>query len=151
MKISYGKNVYGKEEINAVLDKLKKTMNFQVIEDAAQSFLSKSEDDIFAGTKYEIGCFSLSVTKLIHMVYGGFCVTNSDTLASKLYSIRNNGVRQDSNDFYLGSSEVPGLNLKPSDLHANIGLINLRNRSRIISSANRISIFLELFFGNNLT
>ena len=47
---------------NSKLHKLKKEMGFVIIEDAAQSFLSKNKT-IFCGTKYEIGCFSLSITK----------------------------------------------------------------------------------------
>ena len=38
MKISYGKNVYGKEEINAVLNKLNKTTHMG---DAVTSFENK--------------------------------------------------------------------------------------------------------------
>ena len=43
--ISYGKNVYGKEEINAVLDTLKKTTqmskNVEIFEKKISSFFSK--------------------------------------------------------------------------------------------------------------
>ena len=39
----------------------------------------------YVGTAYEVGCFSLGITKLVHMVYGGFCATNSDVIAKKLF------------------------------------------------------------------
>ena len=38
----------------------------------------------FFGTLFEVGCFSLSITKIVNMVYGGFCTTNSKTIANKL-------------------------------------------------------------------
>ena len=55
---------------------LKKKLKFKVIEDAAQAFLSsKTDENKPCGVKYEIGCFSLSIAKPIHMIYGGFCAT----------------------------------------------------------------------------
>ena len=110
---------------------LKKKYKFKVIEDSAQAFLSKSKKNILAGTKYEIGCFSLSITKIIHMVYGGFCSTNSNMIAKKLTQIRNNGVNETENNFFLSSLKIAGGNFKPSNLHASIGLINLKNKEYI--------------------
>lgn len=128
-----GEPVYNKE-----FNLLKKSFKFKVIEDAAQSFLVKNINKKFIGTNYEIGCFSLSITKIINMVYGGFCVTNSDNLAKKLFSIRNNGVNAEPENAKLELANRPGLNLKPSDLHSFIGLINLNNKKLILNKVKNI-------------
>jgi perosamine synthetase len=115
----------GQCSYNDEFDKLKKKLKFKVIEDAAQAFLSKTDENKSSGTKYEIGCFSLSIAKPIHMIYGGFCVTNSKKIADKLIAIRDNGVSARGSIQTL--SEMKGLNLRPSDLHAGIGLVNLKD------------------------
>ena len=111
----------GQPTYNKEFDKLKKKFKFFVIEDAAQAFLTINKNK-HCGTKYDIGCFSLSVAKPIHMAYGGFCVTNNSKIANKLIAIRNNGVFEGNEKL----SQSLGLNLKPSDLHAAIGIENLK-------------------------
>jgi dTDP-4-amino-4,6-dideoxygalactose transaminase len=111
----------GQSTYNNEFDRLKKKLKFFVIEDAAQAFLTVSQNK-HCGTKYDIGCFSLSVAKPIHMAYGGFCVTNNSKLADKLIAARNNGVFEGNEKL----SQTLGLNLKPSDLHAAIGIENLK-------------------------
>jgi perosamine synthetase len=132
----------GEPIFNKEFNTLKKKYKFKVIEDAAQSFLVKSENKRFTGTNFEIGCFSLSITKIINMVYGGFCVTNSNDLAKKLISIRNNGVNAKPENAKLELANRPGLNLKPSDLHSFIGLINLRHKNYILKKVRDI---LEMY------
>ena len=58
------------------------------------------------------------------MVYGGFCTTNSKKIYDKLIAIRNNGVNAEPENARLELASELGLNLKPSDLHASIGLVN---------------------------
>ena len=128
-----GENLNNKE-----FNKLKKRYGFMVIEDAAQSFLNKSLNNNYCGTGYEIGCFSLSITKIVNMVYGGFCCTNSNYLANKLKAIRNNGVNASPEMAREELAETYGLNFKPSDLHSYFGLQNLKNRNRIKKTVNQI-------------
>lgn len=129
----------GSPNYNKDFDKLKKRYKFKVIEDAAQSFLINSiEKKKYTGTVYEIGCFSLGITKLVHMVYGGFCATNSDDLAKKLFCIRNNGVSSMPDNYILQASSTTGLNFKPSDLHSNFGLENFKYKNSNLIQLNRI-------------
>ena len=129
----------GQPTYNEEFHKLKKKNKFLVIEDAAQSMLSKTNAGDACGTYYDIGCFSLGIAKAINMVYGGFCTTNSSKLAAKLVAIRNNGVPSQEWFLKLEMSLRLGLNLKPSDLHASIGLINLK-KNKIISK-NLLNIY----------
>ena len=137
-ELVYLVHLNGEPTYNEEFNKLKKLYGFSVIEDAAQSFFVKMKDNKFCGTKYEIGCFSLSISKLVNMVYGGFCTTNSDQLATQLISIRNNGVKgiPEFADMKLASSH--GLNLKPSNIHAKLGLINLHNINKKINVVSNI-------------
>ena len=52
----------GNSSFNKQFDTLKKKLKFKVIEDTAQAFMVKYKKK-FCGTFYDIGCFSLSITK----------------------------------------------------------------------------------------
>tara|TARA_B100001287_G_C22646300_1_gene512868 strand:+ start:506 stop:1591 length:1086 start_codon:yes stop_codon:yes gene_type:complete len=132
---------------NDKLNYYKKKYNFKIIEDAAQSFLTKDKKT-YCGTKYEIGCFSLGITKLINMVYGGFCATNSKVLYNRLYSIRNNGVNAIPENAKYELPTNVGLNLKPSNLHAAIGNLNLSNSKRILTQVKKIYMTYKKMLNN---
>tara|TARA_B100000214_G_scaffold375602_1_gene363202 strand:+ start:4066 stop:5076 length:1011 start_codon:yes stop_codon:yes gene_type:complete len=138
----------GQANFNEEFDNLKKKYNFFVIEDAAQALFSRSDKKILCGTKYDIGCFSLSITKPINMVYGGFCTTNSTKLYKKLIAIRNNGVNAEPENAKLELPTELGLNLKPSDLHSSIGLINLNSRAKRIKNLKKIFDFYKKNINN---
>ena len=112
-----GKSAYDRD----LFYKLKKKKIF-IIEDAAQSFLVKDFKNSYLGTSFDIGCFSLGITKMCNMVYGGFCATNNDKIYSDLKRIRNNG---EDNEYQITTS--PGGNFKPNDLNASVGMYSLKN------------------------
>ena len=125
-----GKSAYDKNLFN----KLKKKKIF-IIEDAAQSFLAKDFRNQYLGTSFDIGCFSLSYTKICNMVYGGFCTTNNNKISSTLKKIRNNGV---DNTFQVATTA--GGNFKPNDLNASVGIYSLKvcekNKKNLINIYN---------------
>lgn len=116
-----GKCAYEKKFLD-----LWKKKKFFVIEDAAQSFMVKDANNKFVGTQFNIGCFSLGITKICNMIYGGFCVTNNNKLAKELRKIRNNGV---DNEFQKPTGM--GGNFKPSDLHAVVGIKSINSFNKI--------------------
>ena len=119
----------GQPNYDEEFEKLKIKYKFKVIEDAAQAFLAADKKKKKWGTKFEIGCFSLSITKPMHMIYGGCCVTNDKNIYDKLYAIRNNGMF--AKDTFDHLSKTIGLNFKPSDIHASVGIENLKNSNKI--------------------
>ena len=127
----------GQPNYDKKFEQLRKKINFKVIEDAAQSFLVKYNNK-YCGTRYEIGCFSLGVTKLFHSAYGGFCCTNSTKLYERLVAIRNNGVGLDKIKSDLQLSSFNGLNFKISDILSMIAINNLKKKSFIISKSKQI-------------
>ena len=131
-------NLNGESYIDKEFINLKKKLRFTVIEDCAQSLFVKNNFNKISGLNSDISCFSLSITKLFNMVYGGFCATNNDLLARKMRMIRNNGVDSLPENAKLELAKIPGLNLKPNDLNASIGMININNRKKIISKSKLI-------------
>lgn len=123
-----GKSAYDKN----LFYKLKKKKTF-IIEDAAQSFLVKDFKNSYLGTSFDIGCFSLGITKTCNMVYGGFCTTNNNKIYKDLKRVRNNGV---DNEHQITTS--PGGNFKPNDLNASVGLYSLKNCEKNIKNLIKI-------------
>ena len=99
------------------IEKIARSYDLNVIEDAAQSLYSKNESG-FLGTQSKIGCFSLGMTKLISVGQGGVLVTNDKDIYEKIILIRNNGVADISKD----TSVRFGLNFKFNDILASIGI-----------------------------
>lgn len=99
----------------------------RVIEDAAQAFGSRNADG-FLGTQGDMGCFSLSVAKIIATGQGGFVVTSDPALHEKLIAIRTHGTRSvmDAEWTQLG------FNFRFTDILASIGLVQLdQMRARV--------------------
>jgi dTDP-4-amino-4,6-dideoxygalactose transaminase len=92
----------------------------RVIEDAAQAFGSRNADG-FLGTQGDMGCFSLSVAKIIATGQGGFVVTSDPALYETLVAIRTHGTRSvmDAEWTQLG------FNFRFTDILASIGLVQL--------------------------
>ena len=100
-----------------------------IIEDAAQAFMSKT-NNTFLGTIGDIGCFSLSMAKLISTGQGGFLVTKSLDLANKIKRIRTHGLDTVYNPSSWG---ILGGNFRYTDIQASIGRNQLKSLQHKIS------------------
>ena len=112
----------------AALNEVAKRNGLSVVEDAAQALCSRNQD-AYLGTQSDIGCFSLSVTKLISTGQGGFLVTKRDDLAVKLRAMRTHGTE---NVTEPGSWKLPGFNFRITDLQSSIGVTQLSTLSKRI-------------------
>jgi perosamine synthetase len=92
-----------------------------VVEDAAQAFASRNADG-FLGTQSRMGCFSLSVAKIIATGQGGYVVTKEADLARQLRLIRTHGVT----DLINTSWNCLGFNFRFTDILASIGIAQLK-------------------------
>jgi len=108
-----------------------KENNIKVIEDAAQALYSKNYKG-FLGTQSDVGCFSLSVAKLISTGQGGFLVTRDQSIAERIRAIRTHGLHDVQDVVRWGRQ---GFNFRMTDMQAAIGLVQL---SRIDEKANRV-------------
>ena len=103
------------KSINSIAD----AYDLFVVEDSAQAFLSCNDQGQKLGTLSDIGCFSLSMCKLISSGQGGFCVTKDADLANKLREIRTHGV---SSTFSASKWSQLGCNFRYNDILASIAL-----------------------------
>jgi len=111
-----GRAAYMKE-----INRIAKSHRLIVIEDAAQAFCSKNEDGML-GLQSSMGCFSLSVAKLISTGQGGFVVTKDEALYERLKAMRTHGV----SDLINVSYTQMGFNFRFTDIQASIGVIQLK-------------------------
>jgi perosamine synthetase len=103
------------------INRIARRYNLKVIEDAAQALGSKNSIG-FLGTQSDMGCFSLSVAKIISTGQGGFIATSSDSIYRKLIAIRTQGV----GDIINATWDQPGLNFRFTDILAAIGIVQLK-------------------------
>jgi len=111
----------GRSACMSEIEKVAKKYNLKVVEDAAQALFSRNKVG-YLGTQSDIGCFSLSVTKLISTGQGGFVVTRSSKVSEKLRAIRTHGVE---NVVDPRSWGIPGFNFRITDIQASIGIAQL--------------------------
>jgi perosamine synthetase len=104
-----------------------------VIEDAAQAFYSRNKTG-FLGSQSAMGCFSLSVAKLISTGQGGFIVTRDKKTHETLKLIRTHGV----SDVVNPSWKRIGFNFRFTDILASIGIEQLKKLPEKIEAVKEI-------------
>ena len=110
-------------DIDAI-DVIAKKYNLKVIYDGAHAFGVKyKEESIF--NFGDITTCSTHATKLFHTIEGGFVVSKNKDLMKRISFMRNFG-----HDGLYEYSEV-GINGKNSELHAAVGLVNLKHFKEI--------------------
>ena len=106
-----------------------------LIEDAAHAH-GAMIDGVKAGNIGDIGCFSFYPTKIMTSAEGGMITTNNEELYKKGKSFRNRGIDVNANvEIY---SEI-GSNNRMSELHALLGLSQLKHIEKFISHRNKIA------------
>jgi perosamine synthetase len=98
-----------------------------VIEDAAQAHGARYKGRK-VGSFGHVSCFSFYADKLITTVEGGMALTNDEELAQKMRLLRSFGMTKREKFFH----PILGYNYKLSDIHAAIGLVQLRKLDNYI-------------------
>jgi perosamine synthetase len=104
-----------------------------VIEDAAQALGSRNSDG-YLGTQSNMGCFSLSVAKIISTGQGGFIATHDVVTYEKLIKMRTHGVGNVVDAVW----DQPGFNFRFTDILAAIGKEQLKILSKRIDKVKKI-------------
>ncbi len=132
-------HVYGNPcDIDAI-EKIAKKNNLKVIYDAAHCFGTKyNGKSVFAYG--DISTTSFHATKLFHTIEGGAVFTNESSLLKKMDLLRNFG-HNGPEDFI----EV-GINAKNSEIHAAMGLVNLKYIANILESRRKQSERYDRYF-----
>ena len=122
----YG-NICDVEEI----DRIAKKHNLKVIYDAAHAFHEDYKGQSVAGFG-DMSMFSFHATKVFNTVEGG-CLTYRDDLVDLLNSLKQFGQKRN-------SDEVPyiGTNAKMTEVHAAMGLCNLRHIEEYIEKRKNV-------------
>jgi perosamine synthetase len=111
-------HLYGQMADMEAINAIARRHGLTVIEDAAQA-VGASAGGRPAGS-FGTGCFSLYATKNVAAAEGGMITTDDDALAERLRLLRHHGQRTR----YV--SEILGYNYRMSDVHAAIGLAQLK-------------------------
>jgi perosamine synthetase len=110
----------------------------QVIEDAAQAHGAKYKGKR-VGSLGHMSCFSFYADKLMTSVEGGIVLTNDSELAERLHLLRTFGMDKQKRFFH----PVLGYNYKMSDIHAAIGLVQLKKLEGYIKRKRRNISYLK--------
>jgi dTDP-4-amino-4,6-dideoxygalactose transaminase len=118
---------YGAPPDMDALEALARRRRLALISDAAQG-LGARYCGRWAGTFGDAEVFSLSPTKVITAVEGGLVTTNRPELAQRIRQLRDYGKSLDEEE---GMAWI-GLSARMSEVHAVIGLLNLRRQATLV-------------------
>ena len=126
------------------IKKIIKKKDIKIVEDAAEALFSR-DNKKYLGTIGDLGCFSLTASKIITTGQGGFIVTNNSKLFKKIKLLKNQGI--------VGRSDVGnvrhrtiGFNFKFTNLQAAMGLAQIAS---IKDRANKL-IKINKFYSKKL-
>ena len=119
-----------------------------VVEDCALA-LGAQIDDQHVGLHGDVGVFSFYPVKHMTTAEGGMIITDNASLASKLKLVRAFGVdRSHGERVAPGTYDVPelGFNYRMSEIHAAIGVEQIKKLDRFLTRRKENHSALELFF-----
>jgi dTDP-4-amino-4,6-dideoxygalactose transaminase len=128
-------DLYGQPAALDELLEIARGRGARLVEDAAQSLGAELDGTPTGG--FDIGCFSLYATKNVTTGEGGVITTNDDALADSLRVLRNQGMRA------RYEYAMPGHNYRMTDLHAAIGVPQLRRLDEITRRRNEHAVGLR--------
>ncbi len=129
------------------LKDLSKRYNFKIIEDASHGIGSKYNGINVGSCAYsDITVFSFHPVKIITTGEGGVATTNDSDTAKKLDVLRTHGITKNKDemlfsphgDWYFEQIYL-GYNYRMTDIHAALGLNQLKRLDKFISKRNRIA------------
>ena len=129
-------HVSGRPSNMKEIKKICKKKNIFIVEDAAEAFMSKHEGK-FLGTFGEVGCFSLTASKIITSGQGGFLVTNKKNLYQKIKKLKNQGI---AGGFSGGNTKHTsfGYNFKYTNIQSAIALAQVKTINQRIKKTKMI-------------
>jgi dTDP-4-amino-4,6-dideoxygalactose transaminase len=129
-------------DMEPIMD-IAKSHNLIVLEDAAQSHGAEYHGRR-AGS-FGTGCFSFYPTKNITSAEGGMITTNDDDIAESCRLLRQHGMRR---RYY---HEELGFNFRMTDIHAAIGLAQLKKLGQFTEARVRNATFLSTYLAGVVT
>jgi perosamine synthetase len=118
--------------------KIAEKHDLNIIEDASQAHGARYKGKK-VGQFGQISCFSFYADKMITTVEGGMALTNEKELAEKMRLLRSFGMSKQRKFYH----PVLGYNYKMSDIHAAIGLVQLRKLDEYIQKRRKNINYLK--------
>ena len=115
-------------DIDPIIETTEK-LGIYVIEDAAHALGAKYKGRR-AGSMGHIACFSFYGDKIITTAEGGIALTNDEELAEKMIMLRSHGMSKHQKFYH----PILGYNYKMSDIHAAIGIAQMRKLDKYIQN-----------------
>lgn len=137
---------------------LSKEYGFKIIEDASHALGAEYCDKKVGSCEYShIAVFSFHPVKMITSGEGGAAVTNNADINKKLKQFRSHGITSDKKDFEgIPSNELwnyqqlnLGLNYRMTDIHAALGLNQLKRIDEFVEKRRNIALFYDSTFKNS--
>ena len=131
---------------------LSKKYNFKIIEDASHALGGHYKGHIVGKCEYSIATvFSFHPVKILTTGEGGAITTNDKNLAQKISLLRSHGITKNpaefENKFYNEWSyeqKFLGFNYRMSDIHASLGISQLKRLDKIVKERNKQFKYYEL-------
>ena len=139
--VHYAGNPFNTKKIYEIL----KEYNIPLLEDACHALGAKNENEVVGESKYSLGsAFSFHPVKPIACGEGGAVSTNDKKMYETLLLFRNHGLKKLS--YWLYEKEFLSLNHRLSDIHAALGLSQLKKLEKFLEKRRRLAkIYYKLF------
>ncbi len=133
------------------IHKLSEIYGFQIIEDASHCFGAEYKKEKVGNCRYSsVTVFSFHPVKIITTGEGGIATTNNYELAQKMLKLRSHGITKDEKLFereslgpWFYEQQDLGYNYRISDIHASLGISQLKRIDQIVKERQRIRDFYE--------
>ena len=127
--------------------KLSKKYGFKIIEDASHSLGANNQKEPVGSCKWsDITVFSFHPVKIITSAEGGAALTNNAKIHSKLKQYSSHGITKDKSQMQLPikqdwyyEQQLLGYNYRLSDLHAALGISQLKKLNTFVKKRNKIA------------
>ena len=127
------------------IHKLSKKYGFKIIEDASHAIGASYNNKKIGSCHYsDIAVFSFHPVKIITSGEGGVAMTNDKKLSKKMKSLREHGIEKKLNKnniqkpWYYQQQDL-GFNYRMSDIHASLGLGQLKKINKFVKKRNLIA------------
>ncbi len=124
------------------IGKIAKKHDIKVIYDAAHSMFANYKKKTILSYG-DVSATSLHATKILNSVEGGVCISKNQTLDKKIKKIRFFGFDN------KGVIKNFGTNAKMTEMHAIMGILNLKNIKKILSERKRQYLLYLNYLKNN--
>lgn len=123
------------------LNYLKKKYKINLINDNCHSIGAKYKNNIGYASKYaDLSCLSFHPVKHITTGEGGAIITNNNEIYQKCKLLRSHGiVRKDKIFSWYYEMQDLGFNYRLSDIHASLGLSQIKKLNKFVSFRNKVA------------